>query len=225
MPVRKIPKTYRSLSGESPSRKLGRSAAFESSLERDLLELVEFDPNVVHYEEQPVKIDYLSAELKPRSYTPDILIVYKNETVSPYGKTHVLGEVKYRAELFKNWKKLKPKFKAARRLCRERGWKFSIFTEIEIRTPYLKNVNFLLPYKNHIPNDEYCKPLIGLMNNFRLIEVSRLLEKYSPNETEQLQAIPYIWHLIASERIHTNLNLPLTMNSQIWLPGAKNDEQ
>lgn len=93
--VRKIPKTYRSLSRESPSRKLDRSTAFESSLERDLFALLEFDPNVVHYEEQPIKIEYLNAESKPRSYTPDILIVYKNEAVSPYGTTHILGEVNY----------------------------------------------------------------------------------------------------------------------------------
>lgn len=225
MPVRKIPKTYRSLSGESPSRKLDRSAAFESSLERDLFALLEFDSNVVHYEEQPIKIEYLNTEMKPRSYTPDIFIVYKNEAVSPYGTTYILGEVKYRSEIFKNWKELKPKFKAARNFCRKRSWRFKIFTEIEIRTPYLKNVNFLLPYKNYAPNVEYCESLISILNRSGLIEVSRLLDSYSFDETERLQAIPYIWHLVATEKIHADLNLPLTMNSQIWLSGEDDNEQ
>ena len=224
MPVRKIPKTYRSLSGESPSQKLNRSVAFESSLERDLFAILEFDPNIVHYEEQPIKIEYMSSELKPRSYTPDILIVYKNETVSPYETTHILGEVKYRSELFKKWKELKPKFKAARKICQKRSWRFKIFTEVEIRTPYFKNINFLLPYRNYTSNVEYYDSLVSLIRPVGLIEIAQLLDKYSSDETEQLKIIPYIWHLVAIEVIQVNLNIPLTMNSQIWLSGENTDE-
>lgn len=222
MPVRKIPKTYRSLSGESASQKLNRTTAFESSLERDLFALLEFDPNVVHYEEQPIKIDYFDVQQKSRSYTPDTLIIYKNEAVSPYGKTHILCEVKYRTDLFSHWKELKPKFKAARKFCQKRDWIFSIFTEVEIRTPYLKNVRFLLPYRTFSPNPEYCECLINLLNRFELIKVSQLLDEYSKIETERLQIIPYIWHLIATEEIHADLSLPLTMNSCVWSARSEN---
>lgn len=221
MPVRKIPKTYGSLSGESVSQKLNRTTSFESSLERDLFALLEFDPNIVYYEEQPIKIEYFDSEQKLRSYTPDILIVYKNEEVSPYGKTHILGEVKYRANLFSNWKELKPKFKAARKLCKRRNWLFNIFTEVEIRTPYLKNVRFLLPYKNkhYDLNAENCESLLNLLKNYESIKVSQLLDKYAHNETERLQIIPQLWHLLATGKIYADLNLPLTMSSKIWLSG------
>jgi hypothetical protein len=217
MPVRNIPKTFRSLSGKSSSRKLSRLVAFESSLERDLLALLEFDSNIVHYEEQPIKIEYMDAEGKLRNYTPDILIVYENENVSPFGRTHILGEVKYRPELFSKWKELKPKFKAARRLCENRGWKFSIFTEVEIRTPYLKNIRFLLPYRNYAPNAEYCDNITDILQQSDSLTVSELLDIYSANEIERLQIIPYIWQLTATGKIHTDLNLPLNMNSQLWL--------
>jgi hypothetical protein len=40
---------------------------------------------------------------------------------------------------------------------------FSIFTEVEIRTPYLKNIRFLLPYRNYAPNTEYCDNITDIM--------------------------------------------------------------
>jgi len=223
MPVRKIPKTYGSLSGISVSQKLKRQTSFESSLERDLFTLLEFDPNIVYYEEQPVKIEYFDSTQKLRSYTPDILIVYKTEEVSPYGKTHILGEVKYRTNLFSNWSELKPKFKAARKLCKRRDWLFNIFTENEIRTPYLKNVRFLLPYKNHAPNREYCEVILGILKQHESIKVSQLLDKCSMIEAERLQIIPNIWHLMANEKICADLNVPLTMKSQTWITGVENE--
>jgi TnsA endonuclease N terminal/TnsA endonuclease C terminal len=224
MPVRKIPKTYGSLSGKSSSRKLNRLVSFESSLERDLLALLEFDPNIVHYEEQPIKIEYVDADGKSRSYTPDILIVYRNENVSPFGRTHILGEVKYRPELFSKWKELKPKFKAARQLCKNRGWKFSIFTEVEIRTPYLKNIRFLLPCRNYVPNSEYCDSVIRILEQFDSLTVAELLNIYSANEMERLLVIPYIWQLTAIGKIQADLNLPLNMNSRLWLTEERTDE-
>lgn len=223
MPIRKIPKTYGSLSGVSVSHKLTRQIAFESSLERDLFALLEFDPNIVYYEEQPLRIEYLDSTQKLRSYTPDILVVYKNIETSPYGNTHILGEVKYRANLFSNWSELKPKFKAARKFCKRKNWLFNIFTENEIRTPYLKNVRFLLPYKNHVPNHEYCETLLDSLSHYESIEVSQLLDECSLIEAERLQIIPNIWYLIANEEIFADLNTPLTMKSQIWLEEAENE--
>jgi hypothetical protein len=62
MPVRKIPKNYRGVTGLVASELNAKQTAFESTLERDFMLLVEFDPNVLSYEEQPVRIDYLSAD-------------------------------------------------------------------------------------------------------------------------------------------------------------------
>ncbi len=224
MPVRKIPKTYRSLSGQTASRKLNRAAAFESSLERDLLTLLEFSPEVSIYEEQPLTIEYTDEKHHIRTYTPDVLIVYSDEAASSYGITHVLGEVKYRTDLFSHWKELKPKFKAARAFCRKRSWLFRIFTEVEIRTAYLKNAQFLLPYKEYSANQPESERLLETLNHLESASVSQLLDDHAPNETMRLQLIPYIWHLISIGKIHTDLNSPLTMKSQLWMEEAKNYE-
>jgi len=50
------------------------TSAFESSLERDFLLLLDFDPEVVLYEEQPVTINYHDDQGRRRRYTPDVLV-------------------------------------------------------------------------------------------------------------------------------------------------------
>jgi hypothetical protein len=78
---------------------------------------------------------------KKRTYTPDVLAIYQEESKPP-----LLIEVKYRSDIKKNWIELKPKFKAAIAFSKTMGWRFKILTEIEIRTPYMKNAHFLFPY-------------------------------------------------------------------------------
>src|SRR5262245_35397216 len=69
MPVRRIPKNYRSLTGLVPNSRTQSMTAFESSLERDFLQLLDFDPDVEFYEEQPVKITYPDAKGRRLSFT------------------------------------------------------------------------------------------------------------------------------------------------------------
>src|SRR5215470_396033 len=77
MPVRRVPKNYRSLTGLVSNSRTQAMTAFESSLERDFLLLLDFDPEVEYYEEQPVKITYPDARGRHRTYTPDVLVRYR----------------------------------------------------------------------------------------------------------------------------------------------------
>ena len=72
-PVRKIPIGTRSVTGTMPS-----GDRFESALERDLMYLLHFDSNVDKIVPQPVTIEYSDGDGKLHSYTPDILIYYRN---------------------------------------------------------------------------------------------------------------------------------------------------
>ena len=51
MPVRTIPKNYRNLTGLVANSRTQSMSAFESTLERDFLLLLDFDPDVEGYEE------------------------------------------------------------------------------------------------------------------------------------------------------------------------------
>lgn len=143
MPVRKIPRNYRNITGIAAHTKAIGSAAFESTLERDFLSLIEFSNDVTKFEVQPVSIEWLDFTGKRHSYIPDVLVHYKQ---SGRTKTVILYEIKYRSDLKENWQALKPKFKAAIKYCKARGWHFKVVTEVEIRTLYLDNVRFLQPY-------------------------------------------------------------------------------
>src|SRR6266699_1506223 len=77
IPVRSVPKNYRSLTGLIPNTRTQSMTAFESSLERDFLLLLDFDPDVEFYEEQPVKITYHDESGRRRIYTPDVLVRYR----------------------------------------------------------------------------------------------------------------------------------------------------
>ncbi len=142
IPARVIRAGQRGLRGSVPH--FGR---FESALERDLMELLRFGNDVRDFFPQPLSIPYVDANGMSRKYTPDGLIYFRRELEHP----PVLFEVKYREDFRNSWRELRPKFRAARQLCWEEGWKFRIFTEFHIRTPYLANAKFLNVYKDDAP--------------------------------------------------------------------------
>jgi hypothetical protein len=60
MPVRRIPKNYRSVTGLVASNdERDQVTAYESSLERDCIKHVIFNRNVAWHEEQPVTISFV----------------------------------------------------------------------------------------------------------------------------------------------------------------------
>jgi hypothetical protein len=154
MSVRKIPKNYLSVTGVFSSAKNGKSLGYESLLERDLMILLEFDDIVERFEEQPVKVPLVFNGKKLKPYVPDILIHYLPAT-SGEVRRPVLGEVKESEDLKKNKAKYAPKFEAASCYADERDWEWRIFTEKEIRTPYLDNLKFLREYYSAEPDRHY----------------------------------------------------------------------
>ena len=214
--VRKIPIGTRSVTGTMPG-----GARFESTLERDLMYILKFDINVDKFIDQPVKIEYQDKNGRNRSYTPDILIHYRKDIIPAKHMPTILAEVKYRDDLRKNCKELRPKFKAAIRYAKEHGWQFKILTDREIRTPYMLNAKFLLPYLNPDPYPNYntVQLVLDRVRELRATDVETLLVSIYRDKWNQAELLPVIWHLIAIRRIGNDLTLPITMRSQIWHMG------
>lgn len=212
MPVRTIPKNYRNVTGIAASPKAGGAAQFESTLERDFLSLLEFSPEVKVIDPQPVKIEWLDANGRQRSYTPDVLVRF----VESDGKKPWLCEIKYRAELREKWAEFRPKFKAAFHFAKEQGWSFKIVTEREIRTPYLANARFLMGFRHSAPNAGFMEDiLVHLMRNNETTPRD-LIKAIRADETGQAQLIGVLWYLIATFQVGVDLHDPLTMKSRIW---------
>ena len=121
--------------------------AFESTLERDFLLLLDFDPDVEFFEEQPVKIIYHDAHGQRRTYTPDVLVRYRPHRFQARHTKPVLCEVKYRDDLRQHWVEYRPevprgaRLRPAARLAVPRG------DRTTRAHPYLENVKFLRPYR------------------------------------------------------------------------------
>ncbi|MDR9498384.1 MAG: TnsA endonuclease N-terminal domain-containing protein [Hydrogenovibrio sp.] len=213
-PARKIPLNYRNITGYVHSEKSDAYTYFESSLERDALYLCEFDPDVVSFSTQPRRFHY-TLNGKDRHYTPDIFIEYRSGL-----KQYV--EVKYREDLKKNWATLKPKFKAVIHETKsEPNTKFKILTECEIRTDYLKNAAFLLPYK-HKPYEAYQLAMIEKVLSRGLpMTINDLLGICTTDPFEErAQFIHALWCGIANQKVQIDLHSPLSMDQEVWLNDA-----
>src|SRR5688572_26100827 len=123
MAVRRLTRRKHGLNGLFPSLKTGRMVWYESFLERDFIHLLEFDPSVVTFAEQPLTLAY-AYQGKTRHYTPDFHVHYASQC-------QVLVECKPAA--FVDHQDNPLKFAAAQAWCAERGWTFRVVTEVDIR--------------------------------------------------------------------------------------------
>lgn len=215
-PVRKrrIQTKTRSLSGIIPSTKKSEEVWFESALERDFALILEDHPEVTHYQEQPITIEYFYND-KNRVYTPDFLVYFSESSgIKPW-----LCEIKYRSELKEKIGKLKPKFKAAMTYAESENWQFKILTEDYIRGPYLDNLKFLSRY-NYNDLDGSCYELV--------IRTISELGQTSPKEfmltikdahfNLRGRCLYALWYGIKNGDIACDLlKEKVQMNSSVWL--------
>ncbi len=210
-PTRKIGTSHRSLRAFHPSGKTGKLVQLESALERDFCCLLEFDPEIISYVEQPVAVEYWLVERR-HQYTPDFLIRYLDE------RPAVLAEIKYRADLRENWAAYKPKFRAAQHYAASRGWKFRLFTEVEIQTPYLNNVKFLLRFRSFYqpPAAAFTQLLLRVLAQQVESTPAELLGFATEETARQAELLSVLWQLVGKGIIGCDLRRPLTMCSPIW---------
>lgn len=213
MPVRKIPMNYRNITGVAAHSKGQGEVGYESSLERDFLTLLDFRPDVDEVEVQPIQIPWTDATGKPRNYTPDVLVKYEKKT----RRTATVFEVKYADEVCSKWDELKPKFQAASEFCRAQGWEFRVVTERCIRTPFLKNAKFLLPFVRRGPvSEEHMNILDETLATLGTTTVDGLLKATFQDEWHQAELLPTFWYLLGHFAIGFNYQEAVTMSSQIW---------
>jgi hypothetical protein len=219
MAVRSIGTNRRSLTGHVSTDCGGKSLSFESSLERDLYIGLDFNPLVRSVEVQPVIVEYVDGVGRWRKYTPDALVHYRSDQPHFPLQRPMLTEVKYREDLWREWKELRPRFVAARRYASERNWRFKIQTEREIRTPFLENAVFLRPYRTmDIPADL----TFPIKEYLRAVGESRpdaVIAATCASTQRRMEAISALWHLLSNRLVGADLSQPLTMHSPIWSIG------
>lgn len=219
-PTRKIRPSNRSLTGQVISEKNKRMHEFESSLERDYLSILEFDGLVESYCEQPVCVEYEHEGIL-RKYTPDIIVFYRTDIDIVKNLKPTLIEIKYREDLKEHWKEWRPKFMAALRYASNKGWRFKILTEKEIRTDYLWNVKFLLNYrKPHVSeiDEGDFKLVLQTVSKLGLTSPQEVLLAAARDTWKRAELLYVLWYMVAHYFIQCDINRKLTMDTEIWLP-------
>lgn len=184
--------------GRFPSRKSGRSVAFESLIERDAVLLFEFSRGVVRYREQPYSIHY-TFEGRPRRYTPDFELTLASGAV-------LLIEVKPE-------EKARAPEEEGRLRCigehfSELGLPFRVLTDIHIRRgTLLRNLNMLFPYLG--------RPMSGLQ---RRLAVAPLLDQpflTVSQARDRLGSIAEVWRFLAQDLLTCDLRQQLTESTHL----------
>jgi hypothetical protein len=206
MTKRKIPKNYSNITGKIGTKKCYDGIlSYESKLERDFYFLFDYLPNIVEIDTQPVTIEY-EYQNKTYKYTPDCYLL------TDEGQK-ILAEIKYHDDLFKKFKELEPKFRAAIQYCRSKtNTKFKIFTD---RCHFIKNddllwnIKFLSEYKTSKEKDAEI-----ILSNFKHLDtVDELLNKISSDKFEQAFIVPTLWHMVRGGILKTDLNIRLSLKT------------
>lgn len=214
MPVRRIPRSHRNLTGVVSPGPGRRGIACESPLERDFVILTLFDPDVVEVEEQPVRVPLPGGRGRAAYYVPDFLVRRRMGGTS-------LVEVKPSQVLAAEGANLEPKFAAARGYAAGRRWSFEVWTEREIRTVRLDNAKFLLPYRSRATDPGLCLAVMRAVA-VGAESVAGVVAK-AEGERERGRWLACLWHLLATGRLATDLGCALDMDSRVMAAGGGRD--
>ncbi len=207
---RKIDTSNLSLTGAIYSLKQNNSVEFESSLERDYINILEYNNDVVEYIEQPIKIEYFEDDVR-RTYIPDFWAKYNN------GQEEII-EIKYLEELNKNEPQLINKHFQANLFCENNNLTFKVLTEKDIRTPYLENAKFLLYYrtKEKMIENNHINLILNILGKYRCISVIEMVENLSRDKYVQAEYLFTLWYLISINLIGFDQKKTLSMKSIIY---------
>ena len=217
-PVRRIQPTRRSVSGVHAFR--GETAVpYESTLERDLLIRLEFQRDVLDVVAQPVEIPFSMSNGRFFTYTPDFLVYFRlgDRSYLDYPRP-LLIEVKPRSEWRAHWRDWLPKWKAAYRLAREKGWIFHVFDESRIRDVRLENIRFLERYERMQFPPEEGRQVFQTLGGMGGATVDYLLARHFTGPW-RAEGLALIWHLLATRQIDCDIARPLNHATEVWVPG------
>jgi hypothetical protein len=215
MPVRRIPVSSRSVTGRALVAGDQVPVDFESTLERDFIALVSFSPRFLRIEEQPLRLEY-RVRGQTHHYTPDFLVELSGRT-HPAKTERRLIEIKYQRDLKERRDEYADKFLAARAYARRRRWQFVVLSELEIRGPYLNNARFLARYRRIESDEVATRLLLDRLTDLREADAETLLISVYRDSVAQATILPFLWHLVATRRIQTDLTQLLTMRSRLWV--------
>lgn len=194
MSVRTVSNRGGNIIGRFPSFKLGRMVDFESLIERDLIFVLDFEPDIETFCEQPLTIEYQD-DGKVRHYTPDFHVVKKGQNIL----------IECKPEKFVQSAKNQRKFRAGQAWCETRGWTYQLVTDQSLNSGYrLQNIKHLTQFARYVISPAMrqciCAFLLATSSPVTIAEVMVMVAPQAPASVQ----IP-LYHMA----FHHELILPL----------------
>ncbi|MCV2353160.1 TnsA endonuclease N-terminal domain-containing protein [Paucibacter sp. B2R-40] len=200
---------------------------FESSLEEDCFFLLRFQEDVETFDRPSEAVPWLDVTGVRRTYTPDVLITFK----APEGAEappKLLAEIKpdfadddsprARLPTRETDEERRMKWAAAKNFAKLRGWEFDVFRESDIRTPFLKNVKFLIRHLERPNKDRGAERLIDALKARGPTPMHALMFEMEPDRYKRALLYPTLYACIAFGRITTDLKVLLKNDSLLTVP-------
>ena len=208
---RKIIKSYRSITGHIPSIKNNKSIAFESKLESQCFLTLEFDNDIITYQEQPQF--EITFDGRKSTYSADCYIQ------RPEGsqKRDAIIEVKYTTEIEKDKEYFERRFASIEEATEKMDLDFIVFTEQTYPQEYIDNIHFLYRYRTQGRETKYDEQIINTLKD-KNMKVKDLTQVISKSPSEYSLIVNAIWGLIAASILNTDLYAEeLNMSSKVEL--------
>lgn len=213
-PVRKVSNHGKNIIGYLPSLKMKRMVSFESLIEHDFIYVLDFEPAVERFCEQPLTIEY-QHEGKKRRYTPDFHIVHLGQDLL----------VECKPQPLVNDPVNQIKFEAARQWCQDRGWFFGVMTDAHLATTSrVENIKLLTRFARYTVGAEVQGRILAFLAGVtQPVAVSDVMRVVSP-EAPQQAVIP-ILHMAFHHQVYVPLNAgKITVDSPITLRAAAHEK-
>lgn len=159
--------------------------------------------------------DCLSADYPFISRRRQVTPLYTRLSRSLGKGTSELVEVKYREDLKKQWRQLRPAFSAARAWAQEHGATFRIATERAIRGPFLQNARRLLALRTAPFDRALADQLRGAFDSLPDPTFGALVAAVRHDRAAVLGAL---WRMIAREELRADLTVPIGLQTRLALP-------
>jgi hypothetical protein len=158
--------------GKFPSLKLNRTVLWGSQVQRDYIYLLEFDSEVLSYEERPSRISHLLVGLRDK-YVPDFLVMRRDNKQ--------IIDIKPEEYIVKEENAAFYRLVSAN--CYREGFEFLIISDMAVRVqPRLDNIKLLWRYARTpiIPQHQIlCRKLLSEKQPVGLGELARAFESES----------------------------------------------
>lgn len=218
MGVRRITGGGRKVIGKFPSLKTGKMIMWESQLERDYLYLVEFDPDVVSCQEQPLAVRYFNDDDKEfHRYVPDFHLIRKN------GKEQIIEVKDEERALSKEYQDI---FRRVIPIFHREGYEFLVVTEKQIRIqPRLCNVKLLQRYAKVPIENKHAIVLNRLFSNQKEFALSEVINQLAPRGISSQEVYSLIRHGLLkvdiTKKIESNSLVQFALKNEVKAGGAR----